>query len=184
MMVVSVTSNDVAKKGGTTVRSYAGGPLGVPTFALEDVGTTDVANVGMSMSLKSEVTMVARLAGSDTTVAFGDMFVEMTSVTTVDEVVTGTTNNKMMVACATLAFGKKAGEIAEPGGSSGYVLTTGANLVSLVDTTYCGGPTLVLTYSPKNQYQAVRDTLPWYAVPPTKRRVCGRRTRLRSGGWL
>lgn len=98
MIVVPVTSNDVAKKGGTTVRSYAGGSLGVPTLALEDVGTTKVANVGHPNALKSEVTMVARLAGSDTTVALGDTEVLITSGTTVDEVVTGTTNVKMMVA--------------------------------------------------------------------------------------
>lgn len=45
MAVVPVASNDVAKKGGATVRSYAGGPLGLPTLALEDYCTTEVVVV-------------------------------------------------------------------------------------------------------------------------------------------
>lgn len=124
---------------------YAGGSLGVPTFALEDVGTTDVVRSGMSKTEKSEVTIVARLAGSDTTVALGDIFVEATLVTTVDEVVTGTANLKIIVARATFVTGRSDDDEAEPGGSPGSLFTTKANILLFVKPTNCGGRTLVLS---------------------------------------
>lgn len=71
---------------------HAGGSLGVPTLALEDKNTTDVVVLGRSISEKSEVTIRARLAGSDTTVTLGDILVLITLGSTVDEVVTGTAN--------------------------------------------------------------------------------------------
>lgn len=145
IIVVSVSSNDVAKKGGATVLLYAGGSSGVPTFALEDVGTTYVVIEGHSDTIKSELTIVARLAGSDTTAAFGDTIFEATLVTTVDEVVTGTANIKIIVARSTLVTGKSVGEESNPGGSSGRGFATFARKGLLEVPTKCGGRTLVLS---------------------------------------
>lgn len=141
----------MAKKGGATVLLSAGGSLGVPTFALEDVGTTDVVRSGVSRTEKSEVTIVARLAGSDTTATFGDIIVEVTSGTTVDEVVTGTANRKIIVACATLVTGKNTGDESEPGGPSGLGFATKANIKLFVKPTNRGGKTFVFPYSSKNR---------------------------------
>lgn len=51
-----------------------------------------MAAVGVPITEKSEVTMRARLAGSDTTVTLGSILVVITLGTTVDELVTGTAN--------------------------------------------------------------------------------------------
>ncbi len=137
--MVSVSSNDVAKKGGATVRLLAGGSLGVPTFALEDVGTTVVVKLGLPRTEKSEVTIVARLAGSDTTATFGDIIFDVTVGTTVDEVVTGTANLKIIVARATFVTGRETGEESDRGGPPGRGFATKTNFPLFLKPTNCGG---------------------------------------------